>query len=353
MSKKAIIVTVYNSENSGSFLQAFAMKTVLEREGYEVAFFERDVTNTSHDLKSRLKLAAKDILKLKFTDAAFVLKKYKNFDKYISSLKTCTKDSDFYKEAETVVIGSDTVWNFEVKSFRNKGAVYLGSAFEGKRVLTYAASAANVSSEKFHEVYEKHGCFEKLYGILVRDEYTKKLVKDETGFEAELVCDPTLLLSAEDFRNLFSEKIKFSKPYILLYYFEKISPEMQKAIRAYADKNGMDVYSIITNRKWCDRSFAASPGAMMTLYDNASAIITDTFHGTAFSMNFEKPFAVYDEGKKKIEGLLSMYGESDRLFSKPSQIETILNYNATVGSSGNLEKNRAGALELLRKALNN
>ena len=309
MKKKAIVVTVYNSHNSGSFLQAFAMNEVLKKEGLDVSFLERKNVG-SHSVKMLLKNVIRDLLKFRFKKAISSVSIWGVFE---NLPKSCfdiqKKGSTYYEQTDYVILGSDTIWNFDNKYFSNNARLYLGACFEGKKVVSYAASAANTSLETFRRVTSETG-LDHLASIMVRDFYTKQLVKDACGKEAVIVTDPSLLLNAEDYSSLV-RKVEIKQPYLLIYYFGEISTDMKKNVKLYAKNKNLKIVSLPYNRSWCDLSRNQSPYNMVSYFQQAECVITNTFHGCAFSLIFEKPFAVHNENKKKVTNLLEMYGEQE------------------------------------------
>lgn len=350
MSKKIVIVTVYNSENCGSFFQAYAMQTILERCGFEVAFLQRDTSGTSHAFVPHLISAIKRIVCLKHKEIKFVWKPWGLFEKAIRIFNVCDKQSRFYQEAETFLLGSDTIWNFDSAYFKEKAKVYLGNEFKQKKVITYAVSAANTSAEQFHRIVSQHGGLDHISEFLVRDEHTGQLVENEASRSAKIVTDPTLLLHKTDYGKLIPNE-EIADPYLLLYYFGEMDDALKKSVQEYAQKNNLKVISLLKYRAWCDDSIPADPCRILLYFDKASAVITNTFHGCAFSMIFERPFAVHEEGKNKVSDLLFKYGESNRLFADPREITALLDRPCEVMDNGKYDLIRNQSLELLFGAI--
>ena len=112
------IVTVYNSENCGSFLQAFALYDYLKEAGHKVYFFKRDTKGTSHSLKPHFEESIKRILKLKFKALIAEWQRYASFSAAQKIFPAISRDSAEYKSVDCFVIGSDTIWNLDNRYFR-------------------------------------------------------------------------------------------------------------------------------------------------------------------------------------------------------------------------------------------
>lgn len=320
---KTLVVTVYNSHNSGSFLQAYATQLTLKKLGYEVGFLKRQ-NSGSHSIKLLIIQVVKHLCRFHIGKAINEIEIWFAFEKlskkYMPAYEMC---SEYYAKTDSVILGSDTIWNFDNPYFLKDASTYLGTIFKGKKVISYAASAANTSFERFYNTVTACGGIGHLSSILVRDSYTESLVKGITEKQVHLVTDPTLLLTAEDYLPL-QRYNKIHEPYLLLYYFGKVHDDLKKSIVKFAKENKLKVVSMPFNRSWCDRSFNQIPFNMITYFSGASAVITNTFHGCAFSILYGKKFAVHDEGKRKISDFLNMYDEGKRLFTLSSDIFELL-----------------------------
>ncbi len=346
---KILIVTVYNSHNSGSFLQAYALKSVLTDMGYEVRFLERDILGSSHDLTVVAKTSLRCFLHGHITQSINVIRQWFIYEKLQRSFLIEKQNSDYYHNADVIVLGSDTIWNFMSSYFLQNASTYLGAKFDGKRVITYAASVGNTPLQTFSEVVSRNKGLSNVETILVRDTHTFNLV-EALGRTALQVTDPTLIAQKECF-NVFFKPISSKRPFLLLYYFGKIPKNLKKAIIEYASRQNLIIYSMPENRNWCYKSVLSSPHNMISYFSAAESIITNTFHGTAFSLIFEKPFAVFDSGKNKVEELLCRYGEKDRLFSDSEKLQNILSLKNQVVMSGRFDNIRKDSLEKLNNAI--
>lgn len=348
--EKIIVVTVYNSENSGSFLQAYALGLSLKRSGYDVAYYYREVKGTSHAVRPHIILSLKKMAKLQFKAAIYPWQTWWIYHKSIKMFNICKSNSEFYRQAPKVVIGSDTLWNFKSNYFKKQARIYLGKLFDKKKTITYAVSAADTSTKDFSNTVTSVGGLEQLDAILVRDCHTKNLVSNVTDKDVKIVCDPTLLLIPTDYEE-FAKLPCIESKYLLLYYFGEISNEMRKCIVNYATSNCLKIVSIPEERGWADFCKPSSPSNMVTYFKYAECVITNTFHGTAFSMIYEKPFAVHDCNKNKVVELLRMYNETNRLYSKSEEISDLLGIPNVVHSSGIYSRNREDSLKLLINSL--
>lgn len=349
---KIVIVTVYNSENSGSFLQAYALEQVLSSMGHDVRFLRRELKGTSHKLfgKLRIKEIVKSVLKANIRDVYISLRRWYLYEKIIKHFSVCDINSDFYNETTLFVLGSDTIWNFDDDYFLSKASLLTGYNLPEKKVITYAASAANTSEDFFLKVISKNGNLHNIVEILVRDSHTADLVNKVSSKPAKLVCDPTFLCNPSLYDS-FSAKINISKPYLLLYYGGAIDLSLQNTLKDYAKKNDLDVISLISYYKWCTKTYFGAPQYFIPLFKNATAVFTNTFHGCAFSLIYNKRFAVKDDNKNKVTGLLTEYGVEDHLFRSEKDFENCINIRWREATSHKMKLKKEESLKHLSDSL--
>ena len=159
--------------------------------------------------------------------------------------------------------------------------------------------------------------------ISLREQSGVAMVKDICGKESQCTCDPTLLLSGEEWGKIFDDKPIIKDDYILCYiltytanpypYATKLIKHIQKHL------NKKVVILDETGRYWLDfkyKSFRSyGPREIINLFKNASFIISSSFHGAAFSVNFQKDFySLFPKGVKdeRQESLLKLIGAENR-----------------------------------------
>lgn len=349
MKKKATIITVHNSENCGSFLQAYAMQFILQKNGFDTAFLYRSTKGTSHDGFACLKSIVNYLIHFNVRAALDRLGQWRRYEsvqkKYFKEIR---EEGEFVKSTDVFILGSDTIWNFDESYFFATAKRLLGIPFRGKHIITYAASVGNTSKTRFEEVVADNGGLSHIQKFLVRDMHTKEILRDTANIEAEIVCDPTLLMRAEDYDSLRVTKT-INEPYLLIYFFCKIPNDIVQGIKDYAFKNKLKVVSLMSRRDWCDIFVPSSPSNMISWYYNASVVVTNTFHGCAFSLLYQKPFAAYDEGKNKVKELLETYNEDYRLFNECSEMSQLLNKPCI--SMNAINDKAKESIEMLRSCL--
>lgn len=215
------------------------------------------------------------------------------------------------------VAGSDQIWNYEFPGRFGDYAIhsrdyFLTFADEGKRNSLSASFGITEINEKWmHEYCTWLSSFKNLS---VREESGAELIHKLTGKTAKILIDPTMYLTADEWREigLKPKKVNFSEPYLLEYFLSDVSEQHNNNIQKIADNLHLKRY-----RLW-DTSvkdlFVTGPDEFLYLIDHAALVCTDSYHATIFSILFERPFIVYPRGhmNSRIDTLLQTFGFEDR-----------------------------------------
>lgn len=314
---KVSIVTVYNSENCGSYWQAYALKKTLEKQGHEVHFFKRNRIGSSHSPILLLARTAKYALNGNLETVKNVWKQYRIFSKMQKNFLADREKADAY------VIGSDTLWSIEQPAFRKKFDLYSGMLFPAKTAMTYAVSAGNATEEMFGEFPDIRKRLSDLAGISVRDAHTERIAKRYTDHMIQRVLDPTLLLERKDYLDLCSTRADHR--YILIYTFQALSEAEWESIKTFSEEKQIDILIYGRSSKYQKKSPFFSPDSFISAFANAQYVVTDTFHGTVFSMLFHRQFVCLDHNKVKVTELVEQFGFRNRLVQRAEQIVPTLN----------------------------
>lgn len=343
------IVTVYKG-NCGTCLQAYSTYKTLKEMGHNVVFLFQDTPNGNLSFKQRIKTFIIKCLKLEFNAAKLLLMSARAYEKFEKRFPTIKIDSEAINSIDLFVLGSDTIWNFNSPYFYDKRGIYTGKVFGAERSITYAASAANTPYEAFLKDEEIKTAIENLKAISVRDENTAELVKKLTGRDASIVCDPTMLVEKHVFDNLVIDIP--DKKYILIYVFGTLKKEDQKAILKFKEKHGLKLISFGESRPWCDKSIPYDVQAFVSYMKNADFVITNTFHGTIFSIINNKVFAEYGIKQKKISDLLNQLQLTDSAVNEERSLEDVfengLDYSLV---NEKIKKFRESSLHYLKENL--
>ena len=319
------ILTVPFNNNYGGFLQAFALKRVLEGMGHKVMFINRQRNRTRTprsilgDLLRGLHLLENKQKKLsKYTDHFQKKYLFPYTKKYYSSqeLKRCVK----YK-FDAVIVGSDQVWRY--RYFNDWIDDFFCNFLEGTNISHFSYAASMGSDEMDYPQDKIERCSNLLKdfkAISVREESSVKLLRDYFGVEsAQVVLDPTFLLDTQAYVDLFKDKYtKPQDPYIFTYILDD-SEEIKRSIVEFSRQKNMPVVNIKAETGNINEIDVIEPvEKWLSAIYYANYVITDSFHGTVFSLIFNKQFVVYgniQRGLSRMQDLLGRVELTDRLFT--------------------------------------
>ncbi len=235
-----------------------------------------------------------------------------NFDINIENIpKEQLKDFDFFS------VGSDQVWN---PTYPSTSGVKFLSFTESHRKLTFAPSFGISSLPQFTK--EPYAKWLSDFPLLsVREEKGAQIIKELTGKDAEVICDPTLTVTKEQWTQA-EAKPDFStdKPYALTYFLGDESNKYRRYIEKVAKEKGLKIINLFDLRE--HEYYSAGPAEFIYLVHHADAVFTDSFHAAVFSIIFKRDFVVFDrieDGSSmgsRLKTLLSTYGLEDRMYIK-------------------------------------
>lgn len=348
---KICIVTVYNSINSGSFWQARALEITLQKLGIEVVYLKRKNTiNSSSSRINQMAILCKRLLTKGFNEMLTQYNVYKGFKKANKVFEIIPNKEMYFKDIDLFILGSDTIWNLDVKFFEKNYRIFFGGIFKDKKVISYAASIANTHIEKLKEHKDIPMMLDNMKAISVRDEQTYKVINELSKNDIELVCDPTLLLTKKDYMEM--ENKPKDKNYIFMYLFSKLTNEQIEDIRNFAKSNGLKIIDVNNSYTYRDKDIINTPNNFLNYMLYADFIVTDTFHGTVFASNFQKRFVVVNKNKKKVNNFLKMINLESRLVNNDGIIsEKFLEEIDYISCNQEIEKFRNKSIEFIKKQL--
>lgn len=302
------IITLHRAFNYGAYLQAYALAKYIKSLGCEPHMI--DVGGYSA-LKKRMRtLVSKSPRRL-----AFNFKKYRVFRDAWGSLPPSGSLSEQY---DAVIAGSDEIWSVNNVTFHSSPA-FFGIGVNAKKKLSYAPSVGqSTSTDLFKHSYVVNG-LRSLDSVSARDEATEAAVLDLTGKKPVRVLDPTFLV------DWLSEVSKPADSENTLLIYSYTFNEQKKAIaQEFARQKGLRIISPGFYNSWCDQIEAVSPIEFLNSMRAAKYVLTDTFHGTIFSVILQKNFATFSSGKMKLISLLKDLEIGDRDISDGRNIDQIL-----------------------------
>ena len=345
--KKIGIITLVRVNNFGAELQAFATQHALQLMGHDSEII--DYHYFTHPLHKKTKGSKPSFsmpLKLKVIVALYPwyqrFKRLKQCKAILKRREDCfesfhkenTKFSKEYRTAESLetagmdydafVVGSDQVWN--PNNYTSLDPYFLKFAPQNKRRISYASSfGVSVLPEHSRPYYRE--ALRGLNAVGVREENAIQLVDDVAGVKAQWVIDPTLLLTGDEWIKYGKAVEVVPENFVLIYEVtpcsyvkklaQKIAADMDyKVVRINGDALRQEADAEVLN------VMAAGPAEFIWLFNKAKIIVTNSFHGTAFSLNLQKDFFVVTPKRKKNnsrqKSLLRLVTQEDRLLVEGS-----------------------------------
>ena len=329
---KISTLTFHDGINHGAYLQVYALHNYLKQNGYQneiinyknpkhwfkeykCFLYTKNIKNLIENIKKIIKFK-KSHKKLKFTKFTFSRKKVSK------------------KKFETIIIGSDVIWDLNqlLQGYQgyNYDPIYFGKDLNAKKIISYAASFGH-TDQKEKKIKEIKKYIEKFHAISVRDKNSFKIIKRLINQEVPIVLDPIFLYN-------FSNEI-IECPYsnfVLIYDPGKLNKENIDEIKSYAKKINKKTIAIGYKQPWCDINVVAlDPFEWLGYFQKAKIIITTAFHGTLFAIKYNKEFAtVLTPGRKnKFEPTLTNLKLTQRILQNNENLEKLfdqkINYDIT------------------------
>ena len=293
------VLTFHDTNNFGSLVQTYGLYKKLIDMGYdcEIIDYQCDsIIRREMPEHFRFSLSIKHLLH-DFFNGRHQRKKYAELRKFMCEKMILSKRCDrsnvaeITKKYDTLMIGSDIVWGLDITA--GDLTYFLDFATERHcKKISYAASIGNPWNE--NEKKQVAPLLQKFNHIAVRENESAEWVKDASGCDASVVCDPTMLLTAEEWRKIAGVKTKQNKDYILVYFTKG---DCLKSAIAYSQKAGLKLKVIgygVSRTKDYKYVSPHSLGEFLSLIDNAAIVFTASYHGFLFSTYFNRPFVYFN-----------------------------------------------------------
>lgn len=344
------ILTLPLHNNYGGILQAYALQTVLKRMGHDAVVIDK-----SREIKLPIlsfsryflyfKLLAHKVLVDRNTTIFWDRKHNREYkvmstytlpfiQKYIKRFVASRDYSNIEQgDFDAYVVGSDQVWRPKFFGQNIISNAFLSFAKDWDvKCISYAASFGTEEWEYTEEqTSECKDWIKKFDAVSVRESSAVKLCKEHLGVDALHVLDPTMLLSATDYIQLFKEANTPQSPGSLMCYVLDETEDKQKVVSNVEETLNLTAFSV--NSKYevrtapLEERIQPPVEAWLRGFYDAEFVVTDSFHACVFSILFEKPFIVYgnkDRGMARFHSLLSIYGLENRLVTSSAEAQKVI-----------------------------
>lgn len=288
MNKSVGIITLNDNNNYGNRLQNYAVQMILNRLGVE----SYSIENYPY-MNSRKKYFLRKIKNIGFnrfySDNPVRREKFEEFNGNIQYYKRKYSPYLRFSDLDYVLVGSDQVWNPE---FGLDEATNLSTVPPRKRIAFSASFGVDDIDEKSEKLLSE---LTKFKCVSVREKRGAEIIRNHFGIKAQILIDPTLLLSKDEWNKVAKKPDCFSKEKYILTYF--LSPMSEKAKRVLQENQGTLKLVELSGKDGA--GINAGPSEFLYLFSHAELILTDSFHACVFSFIYDKPFVVFDRNWTK------------------------------------------------------
>ncbi|BBB90117.1 MAG TPA: polysaccharide pyruvyl transferase family protein [Methylomusa anaerophila] len=332
------MITLHRVLNYGSFLQTYALQEYLEKLGHAVKVVDykpNRFSNAQYFWSKNPKGKNNIMYALLYNTAVFPKKLIRKliFDSYVAKYIKLT-DMQYHTfadikqhlpEADVYITGSDQVWNSNYNGEVDP-AYFVDFAPQGKPRIAYAASFGRTELG-MEEIQPINKLISKYNAISVRENSALKILDRLGRTDGVHVVDPTLLLNRDEWGKLI-EKRKINDKYLLIYQLNNNNFMIETA-KQIAKEKGLKIVKLALNRrKYAGIDFVfnnITPSDFLSLFAFADFVVTDSFHGSAFSINFNKELIVIPPEKygTRLISLLETMGLPERVIYKNFDLRII------------------------------
>lgn len=316
MKKKAAIVTwCYDNgkTNYGQILQCYAVQQIIKKKGYEPVVVKYRRVNSFEKINpQKIPFSFRKIYevwyKVHYIEGQLdgrIWKFYKFIRKHIHTSPQCYSKTDIErvtKDCDVLICGSDQIWN--PLWFDDVYALNFGNRRQKR--IAYAASGVLLQDKEYEDTYMKLAKLLESFDIItVREKQSIEILKSYTDKKISDILDPTLQLSAKEWDEIASEKL-IKEPYIFCYTLGEIRLHkkiLKEIMKQYQAKKviyiGSNLLPNQVNDYGCFESYqTAGPAEFISLIKYAEAVCTDSFHGIAMSVVYDKKFYILSRNQE-------------------------------------------------------
>lgn len=315
MSQTIGIITIHKINNYGSVLQAYALQTICEKLGYPTHIIDYDFPNSFHsnnDYAAACDSTPNEPTWIKLLFANALRRQHKGIGEFVEKRQHLSEQRYHSPEEllanppkyDIYITGSDQLWN--PRHCKGDPAFMLHFAPDEALKISYAASiGAGKTPDELRPLYEKF--LSRYAHISVRENSGVEVINNISGKIADVVLDPTLLLDSNQWNEIASPKRLFKKKYILCYllnYTFNAFPYVDELARYIQKQTGYEIVRVARPPQQLEfrhthYRVGASPEEFLALIRDAEMVLTTSFHGTAFAVNYGKPVFTVVNNKRQ------------------------------------------------------
>lgn len=339
------ILTFHNAHNYGAVLQAYALKIFLQKKYSNVSVinYKNETLEKKYQLNQHLIIGKKDVVfpwrwgevyhrkkMLDYSQEQWKVQWYA-FEEFVNAeiLKDSSENVEF-NNYDVIIFGSDQIW--EKKATNGYDPIYFGAFRFGGKKISYAASMTDSFIEKKDiDFFKKYlSDFDELS---VREETVANMLSKLLNKNVDVMIDPSFLIDKTDYYKIMDKEFVPCKDKYILAYFVSENKDMSAYVSKLARANNLKVVEIhYYDLPELDKTYQYSnlgPRQFLKCFEKADFVVTNSFHGTAFSIIFEKQFYTYYLKNNRVESLLKVFQieDNNQFKTKAMVIDKNINYD--------------------------
>ena len=320
---KVGIVTLNGTHNYGNRLQLYACATIYEHLGYtpialipQAGFYTNDLAERACKRHIKHLLGRHDAPDVETLGNPERLSRFERFSALVPSQ---TVDSNsimaLKNEIDIFSVGSDQVWNPQCNRYLEDW-YYLQFADPQQRI----ALAPSIGLDELNKKQSKR-LFRGVRGFdypSVREKRGAELIKECSGVEPEVICDPTLALRTDEWRSIAGNELTPDVPYVLSYLLGGENDVSKDVLEQVTDRGQLPVIALTDRDK--PGEVPAGPAEFIGLIDHAKHVVTDSFHAAVFSCLMQTPLTIVRRGGEgsgmfsRLETLAETLGIEEKIY---------------------------------------
>ncbi len=361
---KAAVVTLHRVYNYGSVLQAYATQKAMQKQGIDAEIVDyitpQRTTKAILFAGSERRSGVKKLLYLLAKSASIFLKE-RTFGRFVEKNLRLTKKyvtaDDLAKDppqADVYVTGSDQTWNSQYNEGVDRGFFLDFVPEDAKRVAFVSSFGRTELPVDEVEITKKY--IGRYSALSVREDSAVEILNGLGRQDACQLIDPTLLLTKDEWVSLASKRLIKERYLILMLLYNEDNHATEYA-RKLADQKGLKLVKICWDLRrppMVDVLMThRSPADFLSLFYHADFVVTNSFHGTAFSINLERQFVVVprNEFNSRIESLLRLTGLERRLVASEEALSVADETIDYAPINAILAQERARAQEFIKSSI--
>ena len=369
------ILTLQLIKNYGGILQAFALQTVLKNMGhetvlikepriYKLPFWKLPFSYTKRILNKYIlrKKNAIDVFSEQRNEKQLLIE-CQNIQPFIDKniqMQDLAYVKKNKKKFNVIIVGSDQIWRPKYHKNITNAYLFFAQNWKIKRIAYAASFGTDIWEYSGEQTKNCKSLVKKFDAISVREDSALELCRKYLDVEAIHVLDPTMLLTKEHYINLTKQDNIPKRENILFSYILDISEEknalIQKVVKEFGlfPVAGIPSNSLKKSKQDISDCIFYSVTEWIAGFRDAKFVITDSFHGTVFSILFNKPFVVFTNerrGNTRFNSLLKMFNLENRLITTAVDFKPFLLTLDYLDINRKIERERKKSIDFLLNAL--